>query len=243
MYLVIDAFNFLLIAAGASIKAGPKMMDVFDGLVMKMIQRLSYIFPGYEMIAVWDEFGGTDFRKNINSDYKSNRNSSFISINEILSMKQMFSTFNIQNISIPFTEADDVIYCLCKVLKERDPQSMIEIISRDKDLLQVVQAGYADSVFDYTKKASIPVPQYSVVMYKSLVGDPSDNIKGVTGIGKKKAERLLSEYIVTGKLDLTESQLEEFNECQSIIDSSLHPRFEENLTKLKEIYERSQVDS
>ena len=128
-------------------------------------------------------------------------------------------------------------------MKERDPRSMIEIISRDKDLLQVVQAGYADSVFDYTKKASIPIPQYSVVMYKSLVGDPSDNIKGVTGIGKKKAEKLLSEYIVTGKLDLTESQLEEFNECRSIIDSSLHPRFEENLTKLKEIYERSQVDS
>ena len=55
MYLVIDAFNFLLIAAGASIKAGPKMMDVFDGLVMKMIQRLSYIFPGEYFIPEKEE--------------------------------------------------------------------------------------------------------------------------------------------------------------------------------------------
>lgn len=243
-FLIIDAFNFVLIAAGASIKYGNKMMDIFDSIILTMIQKLFKIFPGYKMYACWDEYGGTQFRKDIDSEYKSNRSNKFIDFQSIMEMKKVFEVYNIENISLPYTEADDTIFCLCKVLKEKNKNSLIEIISRDKDLIQVVQAGYADSIYDYTKKSNVEIPWYSIVDYKSLVGDSSDKIKGVHGIGKKKAESILIEYMSSGKMNLTESQLEEFNKSKLMVDATLHPSYQENLTKLKDIiYERSQLES
>lgn len=232
-FVVIDSFNFVLIAASVAVKSD-NFDDVFFSILDKMIDRLQNDHWGSTFFAVWDEAGGTQFRKDIDHHYKDNRVSKVVEFKTILSVKPLFEMKGIKNISLEKTEADDTIYCLCKILREKYKSGDITIVSRDRDLIQVVQKEYANRLYDYSKKEYIKIPWYPIVEYKALVGDSSDHILGVKGIGKKKASQLLSEYIVTNKLDLTEDQRSQFEKCLLLVDSSLHPRFEENQTKLKE---------
>lgn len=232
-YVVIDAFNFILIAASAALK-NLDNPDLSYHITSTMIQKLKGLYNGAEFYACWDEYGGTQFRKEIDPSYKEGRSTlAVVSVEEVKEFKNLFEMYGVTNVSIESTEADDTIYCLCKVLKEKHPSSNITIISRDKDLVQVVQSGYANQIYDYTKKKYVEIPWYDIVLYKSLVGDTSDKLLGVRGIGPKTAVKILSEYLNEGKLNLTEEQKEQFDRCRKIVDASLHPRLQENLTKLR----------
>ena len=99
------------------------------------------------------------------------------------------------------------------------------IISRDRDMIQVVQEGYADGIWDNVKKGYIDIPYYSIVDFKSIVGDKSDGVSGVPRIGEKGAIKVL-----TGLITLTEEQKKIFEECKDIIDIRRNP----NLPKIEE---------
>lgn len=221
--IVIDAYNFSLIAAGAS-----KDENLFRTVINNMLRSITHRFLGSRFFAVWDSFGGTSFRKEIDGNYKKNRTTKFIDFEVVNSMKPLFEDYGITNIAIKKNEADDVIYALCKVLSERGETSTI--VSRDKDLIQVVQAGYARNQYDPVKKKDIEVPWYSIVDYKSLVGDTSDNISGVKGIGAKTAIKvLLNQYA------LNEEQKKEFEKSKDIIDITRSPMYESNLNYIQQL--------
>ena len=236
-YLIIDAFNFLLIAAGASLKSEEE--NAFENIAKAMTFKLKKLFPEHDRIyACWDTAGGTDFRKNISDDqYKSNRidHPKPIDIKELLKMKKFFEKIGIVNVEIPETEADDVIFVLCRKLRLQDRKNDITIVSRDRDMLQVVQKGYANRLYDYSRKKNVDVPFYDIVTYKSLVGDPADCIPGVKGIGDKGAKKLISDYMVTGNLKLNETQREQYEKCRLLVDATLHPRFQENISYLNSL--------
>lgn len=232
-YLVIDSFNFLLIAAGASLRSQEE--NAFENIAKAMTFKLKKLFPDHRIYACWDTAGGTSFRKDVSGDqYKSNRldHAKPIDIEELLKIKPFFTSIGIINVEIPETEADDVIYVLCRKLRLQEPKSEIIIVSRDKDMLQVVQKGYANNQYDYTRKTNLEVPIYDIVTYKSLVGDPADCIPGVKGIGDKGAKKLMAESLITGKLNLKPEQEEQYNKCRSLVDATLHPRFQENIDYL-----------
>lgn len=103
-------------------------------------------------------------------------------------------------------EADDLIGTISK-LSVRKPNNFDEvvIVTGDKDILQLVNdkvslfmpiKGLSNGIIFGSKetKEKLGVTPNQIVDYKGLVGDPSDNYKGVVGIGPKTANTLLDEY-------------------------------------------------
>jgi|10_taG_2_1085330.scaffolds.fasta_scaffold00061_16 DNA polymerase-1 len=116
-------------------------------------------------------------------------------------------------------EADDVM----SWLSEQLPGHNI-IVSTDRDMWQLVNEKV--SVYDPMKKVEIninnfnihsPVPIEQSLIYKCFIGDASDNIPGVQGIGQVRAKRLLEDWD-SRKETLTEAQLDRFNKNMELMD-------------------------
>ena len=224
---IIDGFNFTIIAGAAAMRipGDEPIEDKLYTVLFSMLRANKKRFPDTDNWYVcWDSYGGKDFRSNIDNNYKANRdNSSIIDFKAIESSKPLYEEFGMKNITIPRAEADDVINTLCKILKEKNPQINITIFSRDHDMIQTVQSGLAKAIYDPVKKKNMEIPWYSIIDFKALVGDKSDNIPGVKGIGEKTALKIL-----TKAKELTESQKVEFEKYKDMIDFDRNPRKEEN---------------
>lgn len=230
-FYAIDCFNFVLTAAAVILYRGSNnFSDDLSDLVYKMISTLKRTNPGGKWYAVWDAAGGTHFRKNIDKNYKADRDNSRIDFEAVLACKKLFEIWGMENLSLEKTEADDTIAVLCKELREKYPDAEITIFSRDKDLLQIVQNGWANRQYDFSKKKDLEVPEYSVVDFKALAGDPSDNIKGLPGVGEKTAIK-----IIQGQRVLTEEEKVLFEKYKSMVDTRLHPLFEKNCETVKKL--------
>ena len=119
-------------------------------------------------------------------------------IPQIEPVKQFFGDIGLPEISQDGLEADDILATLSTRLKE---QYEIVIVTGDKDYSQLIQDGV--TMFDPLKDKMINreevIAKYGVtpeqfVDYLAIVGDSSDNIPGVKGLGPKGAEALLKEY-------------------------------------------------
>ncbi|MBU6389482.1 hypothetical protein KGQ71_03125 [Patescibacteria group bacterium] len=108
-------------------------------------------------------------------------------------------------------EADDIIGTLARQITEADGQARVIILTGDQDIIQLVN----DRVFVYSPSAGAKQPvlytpdqvrnrygfrPLQMIEYKSLRGDPSDNIPGVPGIGEVTATKLVQEYGTLEKL-------------------------------------------
>lgn len=222
---IFDGFNYVLIAAYGSQQrrdfnddAINSISDTLYNMLRKFIKEHIDVDKFY---SVWDTFGGTSFRKAIDNNYKSTREKSALSIDAIKSMKEIFEMFSIVTIEVPQTEADDIIHSLAKSIRNKDKDTQIIIVSRDRDLLQSCQK-YNCNLYDVVTKKYVDIPQYDITIFKALVGDSSDNIKGVTGIGKKKALLVMNNTLL-----LNEAQKDQFNKALSIVDIEKNPKFEE----------------
>ena len=115
-------------------------------------------------------------------------------------------------------EADDVLATLCKWAKKRNLNAVV--ISPDKDMYQLIDHG-VHIMHPKTKAVFGPeevhgkygVYPESFIDFQALIGDTSDNIPGVKGIGPKTAAAILSRYSTIEKLF-------EFLEPASIDDNS-----------------------
>ena len=133
-------------------------------------------------------------------------------------IRQIVDAFNIPRLEMEGYEADDVLGSLSRHLAAEG--FGVKIITGDRDLLQLVNdrilvnlpgKTLADAK-DYFAKDVVDllgVKPEQVVDYKALVGDKSDNIPGVVGIGEKTAATLLHTY---GTLDEIYSHLEDISE-------------------------------
>src|SRR5450830_200304 len=145
------------------------------------------------------------FRHDMYKEYKATRAKMPEDLRpQIDRIREMVDSFNIPRIEIENYEADDVIGSLSKwAVKQADLG--VKIITGDRDLFQLVndrvvvqlpgaKPGVNDDYFaeDVFKRMGVRPDQ--IVDYKALVGDPSDNIPGVHGIGEKTATSLLAKY-------------------------------------------------
>lgn len=142
------------------------------------------------------------FRSKIYPDYKMNRKEIDVELlDQFLMLKEYCKIVNFPFIEIDLYEADDIIGSLACNAKDYNLHPLV--ISGDKDLLQLIPKGidvfylsnkgmikYGEEEFE--KEYGIQPEQFGD--YKALVGDPSDNIPGIPGVGKKTASKLLNKY-------------------------------------------------
>ncbi|KKQ33588.1 MAG: polymerase I protein [candidate division TM6 bacterium GW2011_GWF2_37_49] len=163
----------------------------------RAIKKFIDEFNPENLIIAWDA-KGKKFRTEIYAEYKATRqappNELFVQKNDIV---EFLETIGVCQVSQEGYEADDLIYSL---VKDHSHQEIV-IVCPDKDLFQLlgkqvlVYDPFKDRVVDeelYDKEHGFPVSK--IHFYYSLLGDASDNIPGVDGIGEKTAKDLVTKF-------------------------------------------------
>jgi DNA polymerase-1 len=177
--------------------------------VVNFLMRLREKYrPDY---VAWINDAGTSFREERYPEYKSTREKLDDELRAdfdraLERIGSMLEAFRIPLVIVPGYEADDVIGTLATRGAERGLQAVI--VSGDKDFYQLIgprvallnpgrggAAAVEETWVDETNASErLGVAPAQVVDFLSLVGDSSDNIPGVKGIGEKGAQKLLAEY-------------------------------------------------
>ncbi len=182
-----------------------ELVNATFGFTSMMLDALRAFTPAYIVVA-FDEKGGS-FRDALLDTYKAHRPPM---PNELRQQQErvteVVEALNIPIFKIPGYEADDVIGTLGRVAARAGVETYI--VTGDTDTLQLVsddgvsvvlpgtQNRFSDfRIYDMAKtieRYGFPPPL--VADYKALVGDKSDNIPGVKGIGEKSATALLKQF-------------------------------------------------
>ncbi len=171
----------------------------FINILRRLIREKS---PRY--LAVAFDSRGPVFRHEIYREYKANRPPMPADLAEqIPYIKQYVAAANIRVLEQAGVEADDLIASATQSLQRAGHK--IIIVSGDKDLLQLVGDDVVmwDPMKDKFMDALEILKKYNVTPAQlldcfSLIGDSSDNVPGITGIGPKTAEKLINQF---GSLD------------------------------------------
>lgn len=175
------------------------------GFVNVLLRQLEVLSPDY--IAVAFDLKAPTFRHNMYAEYKAGRRPSPEElIMQFAPAKEICRALGISVLELEGYEADDILGTL-SAMAEEDGDVEAYVLTGDRDSLQLISkttrvllATNTDTVvFDeaaFLEKYGVRADQY--VDVKSLMGDSSDNIPGVPGIGEKTAFKLIAE---AGSLD------------------------------------------
>lgn len=173
--------------------------------VAKMMIKILMDKPDYFVIA--RDAPQKTIRHTQYEDYKAGRPPAPDDLKrQIGQTKELISQLHIPSLESPGYEADDLINTMVKTYQAR-PDIQITIITSDKDMKQLItdnvvcfdpmknlRMTYSDFLRDYEYQP------LSIVDYLALVGDSSDNIAWVAGIGHKTAETLIKKYHTIDKI-------------------------------------------
>lgn len=181
------------------------------GFFNMVLPLLASAKPNDAFVCVFDA-SRTSFRQDIYPAYKANRQETPADlIAQSYLVREGVAAMGVPVLCIPGVEADDVIATLAR--ENCTIHDATRVITSDKDLMQLV----SDCVFLYDgmKEKEIRAPQVlekfgvrpdQVIDVQSLMGDSSDNVPGVPGIGPKKAAELINQF---GSLDELYNHLDE----------------------------------
>ncbi len=170
----------------------------FASVLMRLLEQDK---PDY--IAVAFDTGKT-FRDDLYPEYKGTRAKMPDDLRtQMERIRQLVDSFSIPRLELEGYEADDILGTISHQAEEKG--LAVKIITGDRDLLQLVTnrvvVNLAGSKLSEAKdyepedvKNYLGVRPDQVVDYKALVGDKSDNIPGVSGVGEKTAVTLLESY-------------------------------------------------
>lgn len=173
-------------------------VNVVYGFV-RMILKILAEKPDYFVIA-WDSPTKTHRHESF-PEYKANRKKMEDDFKQQIPITwKMIEDMKLPSLIVPGYEADDIIATLVQTFKG-DPELVIDVYSSDKDLKQLLD----HNVFcvDPMKNNRVDTKQFLqeflfspglMLDYLALIGDSSDNIPGVAGIGPKKASDLIKQY-------------------------------------------------
>ena len=168
-----------------------------------MLQNILADEKPTHMLVAWDA-GKTTFRHKTYGEYKGGRQKTPPELSEQFPyLRKLLDAFNIPQYELDQYEADDIIGTLSHA-GDADASEVV-VISGDKDLTQL--ASGKTTVF-ITRKGMTDIEKYTpehvmdkygiephqIIDMKGLMGDASDNIPGVPGVGEKTALKLLKEY-------------------------------------------------
>ncbi len=173
------------------------------GFMNMLLPILSAAHDGDSFVCVFDASRQT-FRQDIYPQYKANRSETPADlISQGLLIRTGLAAMGMPVLCIPGVEADDVIATLAR--QNCTAPNATRIITSDKDLMQLVSD--CTFLYDGMKNREIHEPDVlekfgvkptQVIDVQSLMGDSSDNVPGVPGIGPKKAAELINQF---GNLD------------------------------------------
>ena len=168
------------------------------GFLAMTIKLIREVKPDY-LVYCFDR-KEPSFRADMYTEYKAHREEMPDAlVPQIPYLKKLTDLLGICQVEVPKYEADDVIGTLATMAAKNHIEAII--VSGDKDFAQLVQPGI--SLYDTMKdvrtdvegvKAKYGIRPDQMVDYLAIVGDTSDNIPGVKGIGPKGAQKLLNEY-------------------------------------------------
>ena len=233
--LIVDAMN-TLIRSFSLLKAMNPSGAHIGGLVgfLRSLGYVTRIFDPTRVLIIWDGKGGSSNRKNIDPNYKAQRATSRIThwglydnkeeetealIGQLFRTQDYLECLPLQQIVIEKLEADDIIAYLAK--RASNAGKKVTIVSSDKDFYQLIDKNI--QVYAPVKKKTFTMnnikeeigvlPQnYNIV--KALLGDNSDNIPGVKGLGIKT---ILSEW-KSFTYDKNASLQDIYDHCETQLD-------------------------
>ncbi len=174
-----------------------------------------------QVYVVFDGAGSSNNRKNLLPEYKSGRNLQRITnwdafddlededdakIDQIVRIIQYLKALPVKTVSLDKVEADDIIAYLGSVIP-KTPKDKVFIVSSDKDFLQLINENvivYRPMEKEYYTESTViekfKMSPNNFILYKTLMGDNSDKVAGVKGLGPKKLYKLFPEL---GEKDMT----------------------------------------
>ncbi|XVJ58596.1 MAG: DNA polymerase I [Tepidisphaera sp.] len=176
----------------------------FLGMMLKLLRGQGKLGgpPAYVAVALDVSSDTGTFRSEIDPNYKMNRppppDDLFVQVDRCIAV--------LKEIGVPLLgregfEADDVIATLVRTIEKEHPEIAIRIVSKDKDLKQLM--GDRVELFDVhndeaitpaTLMADLGITPAQVKDLLILMGDTSDNVPGIVGVGEKTAAALVKEY-------------------------------------------------
>ena len=142
-----------------------------------------------------------NFRKEIYKEYKANRPPAPEDLVKQLSVAiSWIEKMGFKTLEKDSYEADDIIATITKFSKEQN--IVCKMVSSDKDLYQLIDDSKV-FLYDWVKRKNIDeeaciakfgIPPKYFIDFQALIGDSSDNVPGVPGIGPKTASKIILEY-------------------------------------------------
>ena len=219
--ILIDGNNLLFRSYYATAYTGNLMKNskgfptnALFGFINMLNKIINEEKPEYIMVALDT---GHNFRKDLYENYKDGRIETPNDLKlQFPVAKEICDLMGCKYIEMDNYEADDIIGTFARMVDE-DPEYNATIISSDKDLLQLISDEVDVKLLkqkDYimmnkeTFYETYGLEPIKMIDIKSLMGDASDNIPGVKGIGEKTALSLLQKY---GSLDGVYEHIDEIS--------------------------------
>ena len=201
--LILDANNLLYRIFWVNKTRKEEDINISTLMFLRSVKSYVDKFTPDQIYAAWDKkllYPSSNFRKiTSNGNYKSNRDSEIAKeahAND-KTLRELMDHLGIKSIYPHRLEADDVISWLTEVLHGKK-----SIITVDKDLYQLIN--HNTMVFNPIQKAAITTENFknftkgvslqNFLDYKAIVGDTSDNLRGLPQIGHKRAIKLLEKF-------------------------------------------------
>lgn len=189
--------NTLTNASGEAINA----VYGFMSMIIRLIQK-----EKPDMLAIAFDKKGPTFRHKAYVEYKTNRAKTPEELHaQIPLIKEILHEINVPCFEMAGYEADDVLGSMAKQISKERSDYYVKIVSGDKDILQLVD----DRILVLLSKVGISnlrpytnlevrnefsLTPKQIIDFKALAGDKSDNIPGLSGVGKITAVKLLTEF-------------------------------------------------
>ena len=201
------AMRSIMLAATDDLKAG----ETFTGGIWGTLSQLSSILTNpllnaAEIFAFWDA-GIPEFRKKLIPEYKAERKEKQSKLTpeqkekaygQLMPIRKMLGLLGVVCVSYKNREADDGVAAASQLLVQAGRSPII--VSSDKDLYQCVQWGAAQ--WDINKRVLVSEDNFTDatdgvelerwLLYRTLVGDTSDGIKGAPGCGPDRAKQAIA---------------------------------------------------
>lgn len=207
----------------------------FTNMLFKLMQE----YNNEQIIVVFDA-GSKTFRNDIYDHYKANRPPAPEDlIPQFPLVRQAAEAMNIKAIDKEGYEADDIIATYADRAKQEGKK--VTIVSSDKDLMQLIDDSDNIAMYDAMKSKVIQAKQVEekfgvqpnkVLDVLSLMGDSSDNVPGVPGIGPKTASQLVNEYGSLESILANASQIKQQKRRESLINHAEDARLSYRLITL-----------
>ena len=202
--IIIDGHNYMFrafygVPKVARTKSGQQVNAVYG--FFAFLRRTVALLPNHHIFVVFDSETGTDAKHAEMEAYKANRNNDESVFGQLPIIKAILDDMGVKWLEHPDYEADDIIAsAAANWMVDNDD---VFISSEDMDFVQLL----CDRVslirsfkgkpfhFDCACAAErLGIPPKMFVDYRALIGDKSDNIRGIPGIGPKTAVELLNQY-------------------------------------------------